>query len=609
MCLKPGKFKIRLTALGVILNFMSSQTTFALQPPSGLNNTQTSVNCDDFCSQFVSSAGAKTAAGLLSSSPWSISDDTLCAELGQPTSNAYNANPAPAASRGVTCTGVNITQNVANAIAAGGSGGSGIQATQDPSQSCVEAGKLRDHCLYHNSQVESHCMTYKLITSGAGGGIQLDGILLGVDFGVAATCGIACATENPVAIGLCSVAATAEGIAELSVTLTQMQSPLAQAVNNFQQASQAMSIGSAAGGGLGAMGGIAVGANGIINATSEKTAQTTTQASRQGSQTTARTSRTGRTAAKDAAKDAAQDESKKAQDKISKEKVLACGTAAIFAALGGIRTAALVIMSNSAGDACNSVNQLFSNNTGPSGSGTGGSGSGQYGNSAASAGGIGGGEGARGTGGNLAGLSTDQLNKVSDCLRTNPAATNQQCANQAGIGQSQTTASTDGNLFAPNGNAGSLLSPIPNLGDFVKKATTEGAGSALGSILPSSISADMGSALATVANTGQNEAPSFASALHLESAYASGGGGGAGAGKTGGSADNSFASLFGNSAGGGGAITGSNGSLMTYGDGPRVEDIWHTGTKMTIFQIISSRTWRVSNRLEKIEPRTFDPRE
>lgn len=569
------------TSLGIIflcLSLTFSQNSFALPLPSGLKNPTASVNCDDFCEQFVVDKNADNpkhlAAGLQSSSPWSNVDDALCSEL-SPTTTSYNASPTPSADA-ASCVNVQVSdkiyENLKSRYGTKSSNNSSVSSKDKGLERiCEEAGKLKDHCIYHNTQVETQCMAYKALTSHTGGGITQDGILLGMDFGVAATCGIACATENPVAIGLCAASATAEGIAEMASTISLMKSPTGQALNTFIKASEGMNIGTTLGGIAGAAGGLAVGGHSLLS----------------------------RESAGDSGKDPDEAKAKKA-NQAKRQKMLACGTAAVFATLGGIRTAALVQLTSVAKNACSAINQLFSNN----GSGTnnsdyssgshGGTSGGTLGNSSGTQGGTSG-----ATGGNLAGISDDQVNQLNNCQG------DAQCLSQAGIGQSRTTASTDANLITPNANIGPLLSPIGSLGNFVKKATSEGAGAALGNILPSSLGS-LGSALATIANTAQNDGSAIAGPLHMDSVYA--GGGAASKGQGSGNPD-SFAGLFGAGGGSGGGIPGGISNTASFGEDVKIDDIWHTGSKLTLFQIVSEKTGKTSNRVETIAPRVFDLRE
>jgi hypothetical protein len=74
-------------------------------------------------------------------------------------------------------------------------------------------------------------------------------------------------------------------------------------------------------------------------------------------------------------------------------------------------------------------------------------------------------------------------------------------------------------------------------------------------------------------------------------AYSGGGGGGRSSGSDSGS--NPFASLF----GGGAKNNGSRGpTAETFGRAPQ-NDIWHTGTTMNLFEIVSGKIGKVSGRV------------
>src|SRR4051812_4350948 len=105
--MKP-KFERSIAVLLSIHLLTSSQISWALQPPSNLTNNKASVNCDDFCAQFLPTGDSKLPAGLFSSNAWSTTDDQLCAELGEATTTARAAIPTPNASFTDTNACVNV---------------------------------------------------------------------------------------------------------------------------------------------------------------------------------------------------------------------------------------------------------------------------------------------------------------------------------------------------------------------------------------------------------------------------------------------------------------------------------------------------------------------
>ncbi len=602
---------IRLIVVLEFATVFTSQLSWALLPASSLKDVKASVVCQDFCKQFIpdglteDNVKNKIAAGLVSSSPWSADDDKLCVQLGQATTTAYAAVPTPRSdfTGDTACNNVVITEDVYKKVTSMNGVGT------DHSRICIEAGKLRDQCYYHNSQVETQCLAYAAIT-----GLQKNGsgttsnsmssakyndtALLAADFGAAAICTAACTTANPVVIGFCAAASMAAGTAELTMTIRQKSGPLGQLIASQSKMTEKDYV-TAVGGGVGAAGGLGMGAslaqnlwNGSGSNAGKVAANTAEEAGSAAKPTTPQ------------------------NNSLQNQARMACMSAAIFAVLGGVRTNALIEMNQAEDEACKSINSLFSQGTAtttPTSNvanyGTNGGTSDSSSTSSTSASGSGGSTG-------TSGISSSQLSTLASCLQKtqclnqSPAPTEctaSYCEAQAGISR-QTTASTDANLFAPNSTPGALLKPLGNLDDFVKKATTEGAGAAMASILPSSANGNLASALSTIAATAQKEAPSLAGALHLGSTYASGGGPLGNRGRDSNSND-SFNSLFANSGAGGGMMMGGAPSLTTFGDTPVVDDIFHTGSKRSLFQIVSEKTWGVSNRVEKLDPRPFDPRE
>ncbi len=538
------------------INFYSNAQADGPSPTPTPTDSARKVDCSQFCQQFVSTEntnGLSEATGLLSSSPWNTSDDVLCSELGQSTTQQTTQKPAPDPSFAAsTSCSIPVTPNVLNQITNNPSA-AGITAEKDDddygAQVCIAAGKLKDRCLYHISQVEPQCLAYEALVSESNNNTQsmnhaqnIDRLLLSLDFGVAAICALACTSLNPALLTTCSLAATGEGVTELALTLQAQTSPVAQAIGTYKQ-TLGFDYTSLVGGILGTAGGVTLGAHQL-------------------------------------------EETKK------RNKYLACGTAAVFTVLGGVRTASLIAMSQTAEKACETINNLFTTptlkgnilSTTTAGGSSLGSANTSVTKNPASSGNTG-----------TAIVKEDQLSTFLNCVRANPQSSTDACAQTAGITLNQGKA-VDRTLLTPKENSGSFLNPIQNLDNFVKKATDEGAGSALGSILPSS-TGTLGPALSNLANSAQKEAGSLSGPLQMQSVYSGGGNSGNARKSNNSGIDNPFASIFGGTGTEGGSSVGKNTQTVTFSEAVNPSDIWHSNSNKSLFQIISYKLSKVSNRM------------
>jgi hypothetical protein len=253
----------------------------------------------------------------------------------------------------------------------------------------------------------------------------------------------------------------------------------------------------------------------------------------------------------------------------------------------GIRTYNLATMKKLKNDSCKKVNKLFSEASGTNTNSTSGDNST---NNSVSAGG-----GGSTTGGNNSTASTsavaspDQLENYDRCRGSGSSVDD--CMKASGISNlAQTGGATDANLLSNPQVAGKLLENAPNLKDILKKAESGGASAALAGTLPPGGATD---ALAQLAAHAEQKGAELGGLLGMGmGAYSSGGGGGSSGGSK---SDNPF-SLFGAGAGGS-AAAGSATQITTFGSVPGVMDIWHTGTTQNIFEIVSGKMSKVSNRV------------
>jgi hypothetical protein len=258
--------------------------------------------------------------------------------------------------------------------------------------------------------------------------------------------------------------------------------------------------------------------------------------------------------------------------------------------MAGIRIYDIIEIDKSKEDACKAVKQYASNSCPSpdpsytplyrdgSGSGSGGAG-----------GGSGGGETA-GVGGTMTTSSiTGGSGAVNQCTGS-PS----QCLSQL---QSSSAAKTNDMGLLGQLGAGNIP-PIPNANELIQHAAKAGAGAALGGILPSSMGS-AGAALAGVAQAAQEDGAKLSAGLGMSPPSSTYSGSGAGSAKGGGSGDNTnLASLFGGGPGGGG-MGGTHGpTLASFGVTNKPVDIWHTGTRSTLFEIVSDKIIRISNRIQ-----------
>jgi hypothetical protein len=505
---------------------------------------QGKVNCDNFCAENFGGGdpGQGKPGNLVHNGEWSSRDDAWCAAHGAATESVFIPTPDPSASPVAVQGYCSVPLTQSDIDAAGG----------NAQRACARASKAIKQCQWHNSQVETQCMAFLAIEGDGSqtGAIVADAIIMGLDIVVASTCLAQCLNPAGSAAvgGVCQIGAMAAGAAELISSLAMEQNgKVAQYINGF---------GGIIGVGLGAanlgthsLGGHQAGADG------------------QGG-----------------------DQSNK----------LACATAALFAIMAGVRAVAILNMDNVKENACEEINKLLSENAAAGGGGgedgMGGDGSGGGG------GGLGGGGGGGGNGGSGSGSGGGTGGQASyaafqQCMGQ-AGATVDACATQAGFSKAPGgAAATDSGLLS-RGNIAPLLPPNLNPRDLINKLKAGGgAGQLMASALPAS-AGDAGQALAALAKAGQED-PDFGKLLRFDTsgaAYAASGGGGGPRGPGGGGSGEA-ASALGSLFGGGQQQQQTGVQTAQFGALSKPMDIWHTGSKKSIFDIVSDKIYRVTDRV------------
>ncbi len=410
---------------------------------------------------------------------------------------------------------------------------------QDAGANCDQIANQMTQCqFYNNGQVITQCMAYEAATQ-----VQTsEEVLDVVDLAVAAECYAAAFDPTQALNSICSYAATAAGLGEVIATIAEQNSSVGMAIAG---------LGGAVGEGVVGAGGAAMGVAGIA-------AHGLTNDSNTGS------------------------------GKMTKDGKMSLATAIYFTAVAGARFSSIIAQSNIKSNACNAVQQLVSSvlpsaSSSPTGSGSGGSGSGAGGSGGSGASGASAGSnGSQGSGG--------LQNSVQTCLNQDSGntAAMQQCISQA-LGSVQ--GASDAGIVK-NSGLGNAVAPLAGqLANAMQSGASPAAamGSALGGANLPDGAAD---ALSQLAQAAQDNAGDIAGALGLGS-YSGGGGG---AGKATASASNPFGSF--GSFGGAGRSLASTGKAKQFGAKSRPMDIWHTGTTMNLFEIISGKIGTVTSRVK-----------
>jgi hypothetical protein len=415
-------------------------------------------------------------------------------------------------------------------------------------EDCTAANQKLRHCKVYSialtGQNTSYCMAYETAYQAEGLNIGL----LALDITAAGTCAASCFTPGGLigggVGGICAAAGGIAGITEI-VGVFKMQDPTSTTGKALADVAGAAGIGLAA-----------------VNA---KYARDAYQA--------------GKTAAKEEGEKALEDEA------LSKGKKISCiASAALYSAMAGFRVYNLTQMSSIKDSACTNVQKLMSTALAHDTS-TGSSANNGINAGGSSDGGASG--GSTGVNGTTGGSSISPAQNMVACPN-DPA---QLCASQSAA------QSIDGGSLVNSGLDHTLAPQAQALLDHgLGKQAKSGAGAgAMMSGATGGALGDFGAALARVADAAQKNPNDLASLIPNISSVMSGGGG---AGSGGAKADDSLNAIM--SAFGGGAAAGGGGvqgpGLASFGTEP-ITDIWHTKTNENLFQIISNKISKVTNRI------------
>jgi hypothetical protein len=279
-------------------------------------------------------------------------------------------------------------------------------------------------------------------------------------------------------------------------------------------------------------------------------------------------------------------------DQSKADAKMACVSAAMFAVLAGLRYKNIDSMKKTKDDACKSVTQLASSAAGtmpavsqvnplfPSG-----------GSSIRGGGGFG--TGGSSVGGGVASFSNAAQNGLQ-CIQAQ-GLTN--CA----IGGASTAGAMDANLLGRSG-LDRFAAPMAQRLDFngLKKSIESGNATAGGLMAGatgggSGAAGEFGKGLATLAQASFESKIFDSIGLGAGTAYAGGGGGGGGRAPAGdGGMVAALGGLFGGGEHGG---AGSQAAAAFANFGNKQADIWHAGSPMNIFQIVSDKIQKVNYRV------------
>lgn len=262
----------------------------------------------------------------------------------------------------------------------------------------------------------------------------------------------------------------------------------------------------------------------------------------------------------------------------TQEQVSACAAAGFFAIMTGVRTANIVSQGNARGKACQAVKDLASQGAvaNPNGAAS----DVNYRNNPSGGGSGGGGTGANGSGGDNGGLGA-----YADSTGANQLSKDLANAGQNGVAAT----STDGSVLNRAGLDKALVPTAANLATGGQLGEPNSAAGLLADMMGGG--GEIGGALAQLAQAAQEHGQGL-NVGGLGSSY-SGGGNAGGGGSKGAGGENPFANLFGGAAKDQGA-RGPAGE--TYGKAAS-NDIWHAGTTMNLFEIVSSKVAKVTPRV------------
>jgi|GEM_PF-1229049 len=575
----------------LFLQIPFTNSLIAIQEPNSLSNPSVSLNCDNFCKQF---SNGKSIGGLTEGNTWSTIDDALCSSLGSPTtSNNYSltsltpikaSGPLPQCQIPFVLTKELMTAVVINS--------GGIIPPND--QICTQLGKMADHCYYHNSQVETQCQAYNILNGDDYPKIAAaEQALIGLDINATAICGVACSFPNSPMVIACGVLATITAASEIGITMTQQSSTIGAAISQYQ-ATVISVLGTGA-----LVGGLATTGYGIKKATSarnaiDKVAEVADEAAEVADSAEKETQTTLENM-KSKAKGLGS-KIKNLGSKITAERTTSCASAAIFAALTGLRVNSIKNIAQTKQQACQQINSLFSKPVSQSNSPdpapinpSSNSAATSYYNVGTSYSDLKG-----GTTKTLAQEAAALEPIISQCCPHGSSSACTTCLANNGISAPSTP--SDGNLLNPGAFPNVPSLPI-NIPGSISSALENGAGSAIKSALPSKLG-PIADALSTIASIAEkNPITGFIATTKLDTGtYKS----------ERNLSSTSETNPFGNLAIAPTAtlpvVANTAPNTLNFTGSPENNDIWHRSGSKTLFQIVTDRIKKMPNRITKLEP-------
>jgi len=463
---------------------------------------------------------------------WSTTDDQWCANHGVTTNGAV----VPQTQTTTTTATVSIPACNVTIYA------EDVQSGMN----CQSVNTNMDRCKFHNSQLGPQCLAYQAANNA--NSIQMQRTLLFLDEATTIACGTVCiagvATAGMAASWqyACQAPAIAAGAAEFADSLKMKNGPIGMAIGMVGAATAGMN-GVAAVGVMEAPDVIAPSGGGAPApnpVAPPESARTTTS-----------------------------------------QKAIACSTAALFAVMTALRYKDFIAANNAKNKACSAIQSLISaaSAVNPDGSATA-----AY-NATTGAGAPGYSAYGSATGGNSGAIN----GSTSTTPATQAAAVSSNCAAQ-GLVCMDTGGATDAG-FLTNSGLDKAAAPLANQLGAQQNPNAFSSGGGMLNAATAGLG-DVGKSLANLAQiAGQNSGDLAGINMGYNPAssmYAGGGGGAHGGSGAGGGADlaGALSGLFGNPDGTPAANRAP--SNLAFG-APMSNDIWHTGTKQTLFEIVSTR--------------------
>jgi hypothetical protein len=446
--------------------------------------------------------------------------------------------------------------NVTASSAAPGSGSASGKSCNVPllagDTDCKKTSDNMFRCQMHGSQLVPQCLALKAV----GNARNKQYGMLAMDIAAVASCTTAC-FANKTGIGAaadvaCQGVGVAASVAEIIANISMSSGPVASAIGALS------GVGGAAGVGYSLANAGEKGGFGVGDSAGKGTATL--------------------------------DKSQGAADQ--KQRRASCAAAAFFVVMTAARTASMSQYDNHLTEKAREAVQKLASQAMAASAGANGQGAGN--SSYTFPGGSSGGSASGATGG-----STGSANGSNNTADADPFC-NATAGCKSNLNPTQGVSATDANVLTQSGLDREISGDAGKLADALRAGVSphQALSSALGG-------AGQGSAaMGNLATAAMESGAALASALGLGnapaetgSAYA-GGGGGAGAGHSGaaGGGDNPFANLFGAKDGGG--MGGREPAAIQFSGGGRNDDIWHTGTTLNLFEIVSQRVTQVSRRLK-----------